>query len=91
MIGFTLTVNADNYKRLCEYAAALQKGEYIAISDTDIDKGVEYEKSRQKLIKKLFEQIAPKMDMTGIDEAIDAYCEAWRKRFKEYKKQHGQL
>lgn len=25
------------------------------------------------------------MDMTGIDEAIDAYCNTWKARFKHFK------
>lgn len=85
MIGFTLGANFSSYQNLCAYAHAMQNGRYIPISDDDIERGVEYEKARQKLIKKLFKQIAPQMDMTGIDEAIDAYCATWKTRFKQFK------
>lgn len=85
MLGFTLGSNFSSYQNLCAYAKAMQNGKYIPISDADIERGVEYEKARQKLIKKLFKQIAPQMDMTGIDEAIDAYCNTWKARFKHFK------
>jgi len=62
----------------------------LPISDDDIDRGVEYEKARQKLMKKLFKQIVPQLDMTGVDEAIDAYCDTWKTRFKQFKANNQQ-
>ncbi len=90
MLGFTLGSNFNSYQKLCAYAQAMQNGHYLPISDDDIDRGVEYEKARQKLMKKLFKQIVPQLDMTGVDEAIDAYCDTWKARFKQFKANNQQ-
>jgi len=41
-------------------------------------------------MKKLFKQIVPQLDMTGVDEAIDAYCDTWKTRFKQFKANNQQ-
>ena len=89
-IGLTIGSNFQSYQRLCSFARAMQSGQYVQILDSDIDKGVDYENARCKLTMKLFKQLEPRIDMTGIDEAIDAYCNAWKRRFKDYNANHGQ-
>lgn len=88
MIGFTLGENIESYKRLCAFVKAMQDNQYLAISDDDIKQGVEYEKARLKLIKKLFQQIIPYYNHPGFDELIDAYCEECHNKFINFKQQH---
>lgn len=83
--GFTAGNTYDSYKRLCNFVNAIRCGQCYPISDDDIHRGVEFEKSQEKIRAKILFMTFPEDIKKTINTAIELKYNQCLQRFLNYK------
>lgn len=83
--GITAKNTSDSYNRLCNFVSAMRCGQYYPISDEDIHRGVECEKSQEKNKAKIIFMGFPEDIKKSMDVAIDLKYSQCLQQFLNYK------
>ena len=76
---------SDSYSRLCNFVSAMRCGQYYPISDEDIHRGVECEKSQTKNKAKILFMGFPEDAKKAIEFAIEFKYTQCLQQFLNYK------
>ena len=76
---------SDSYSRLCNFVSAMRCGQYYPISDEDIYRGVECEKSQTKNKAKILYMGFPEDAKKAIEFAIELKYTQCLQQFLNYK------
>ena len=76
---------SDSYSRLCNFVSAMRCGQYYPISDEDIHRGVECEKSQTENKAKILFMGFPEDAKKAIEFAIELKYSQYLQQFLNYK------